>query len=184
MSEIIWFPRLLCPVGSVGECSRVFFLPFFATRLDNHGWDGVYARARAPHALYIYRTQQQQQQPIYTYTYILHLLGFERAILGLGRVALVRARDTPCNDEKSSQKLGATFYDIHNSSTESITPNLSYPQAQRWKSAKTKTRHAIQSGGAIFFKPVTRPIWLGMARHLETVGTTPKQRHSTMAAME
>ena len=46
VSEIIWFPVSSWAVVSVGECSRVFFIPFYVIRFDNHGLGGVYARAR------------------------------------------------------------------------------------------------------------------------------------------
>lgn len=54
--EIIWFPRDLWAVGSVGGCPRFFFFFFLYITHNNNNND-----------------------TIYTYTYILHLLGFERA---------------------------------------------------------------------------------------------------------
>ena len=105
----------------------------------------VYTRARAPHALYIYRTPTTTTTtPIY-----IHL---HTTLIG---ASLVRTRDTPRHAR--SQGLAVTIGSettvifvtfahqvtahsrpIHSSFTEFITPNLGCPQAQRWKSAKTK----------------------------------------------
>ena len=65
MSEIIRFPHELWAVGDVGECSRVFFMPFFTTRFDNHAMGGVYARARARTLRALYRNKRTPT-PIYT----------------------------------------------------------------------------------------------------------------------
>lgn len=81
------------------------------TRLDNHAPGGVYARARAHHALYIYRPNNNNNNPYIPtpthYTY--WVLG------GSASCARVIHHDTP----KVKKLWCRTFCDFHNSFTQS-----------------------------------------------------------------
>lgn len=137
-SETIWFPRLLWAVGSVGECTRVFF--FF----------------------FLYNNNNNNNNTIYTYTYILHLLGFERA-MGQPRA---RARYTlqRCKCKSRLGQLAVTFHRGHRPQLESVH-RLSVGN-------QPKPRHGTPFGrGAIFFR-TSRPttwseVWCDAAKPLE-----------------
>lgn len=146
MSEIVWFPHELWAVGDVGECSRVFLCPFSRHDLTTM-LRVVYTRARArarATRLYINR---RTPTPIYTLlptpTYY-----FYWGLGGSSSCARVIHYEHDKTPESRDAELCVTSHRncgfVHNSFTEFIAPNLSYQQARRWKSAKTKTptRHS------------------------------------------
>lgn len=123
----------------------------------------VYTRARA-RLIQIKATTTTYT--LYYLRYILHLLGFGRSV-SCARVIHYGPDRTP---ENRDAELCVTSHRscgfVHNSITEFVAPNLSYPQAHRWKQAKTKTPTSH----------LAAPVKSARRQHGRSGGMTPRKR--------